>query len=119
MRVVVHFAGIQDRDGAVRILDKIRNRFPWFELVGADGGYDVHQVKDAVAGVPTLRMGIVKRGDDMKDFVVLPRRGVSSGPSHGSVETADWPRAGRASSRRCEPSSPVATQPIIRRFARR
>jgi len=71
MRVVVHSAGIQDRDGAALVLDKIRNRFPWLELVWADGGYNAHQVKNAVAAVPTLRMEIVKRTDDMKGFVVL------------------------------------------------
>ena len=76
MRVVVHSAGIQDRDGAALVLDKIRNRFPWLELVWADAGYNAHQVKDAVAAVPTLRMEIVKRTDDMNGFVVLPRRWV-------------------------------------------
>ncbi|WP_425438491.1 IS5 family transposase [Rhodospira trueperi] len=76
LRVVVHSAGIQDRDGAARVLDKIRNRFPWLELVWADGGYNAHQVKDAVAKIPVLRMEIVKRTDDMKGFVVLPRRWV-------------------------------------------
>lgn len=76
LRVVVHSAGIQDRDGAARVLDKIRGRFPWLELVWADGGYNAHQVKDAVAKIPVLRMEIVKRTDDMKGFVVLPRRWV-------------------------------------------
>ena len=33
MRVVVHSAGLQDWDGAALALDKIRNRFPWLELV--------------------------------------------------------------------------------------
>jgi transposase len=32
MRVVVHSAGTQDRDGAALIIDKIRTRFPWLEL---------------------------------------------------------------------------------------
>lgn len=76
MRVVVHSASIQDRDGAALVLDKIRKRFPWLELVWADGGYHAHQVKDAVAAVPTLRMEIVKRTDNMEGFVVLPRRWV-------------------------------------------
>ena len=39
MRVVVHSAAIQDRDGAGLVLDKIRTRFPWLELIWADGGY--------------------------------------------------------------------------------
>jgi len=76
LRVVVHSAGMQDRDGAVVVLDKIRQRFPWLELVWADSGYNARQVKDAVAKVPRLRIEIVKRSDDMKGFVVLPRRWV-------------------------------------------
>jgi DHA2 family multidrug resistance protein len=76
LRVVVHSAAIQDRDGAGLVLDKIRRRFPWLELVWADGGYNAWQVDAAVAKVPLLRMEIVKRSDDMKGFVVLPRRWV-------------------------------------------
>ena len=74
MRVVVHSAAIQDRDGAGLVLDKIRRCFPWLELIWADGGYNVWQVDAAVAKVPPLRVEIVKRSDDVKGFVVLPRR---------------------------------------------
>lgn len=76
MRVIVHSAGIQDRDGAALVLDKIRSRFPWLELVWADGGYNAHQVDATVAKNPGLRIEIVKRSDDIKGFVVLPRRWV-------------------------------------------
>ena len=76
MRVVVHSAAIQDRDGAGLVLDKIRRRFPWLELIWADGGYNAWQVDAAVAKVPLLRMEIVKRGDNTMGFVVLPRRWV-------------------------------------------
>jgi putative transposase len=76
LRVVVHSAGTQDRDGAALVLDKIRGRFPWLELVWADAGYNAHQVETAIAKVPALRMEIVKRSDDMRGFVVLPRRWV-------------------------------------------
>ena len=55
------------------MLDKIRNSFPWLELLWADSGYKAHQVDAAVATVPSLR---VKRSDDMKGFVLLPRRWV-------------------------------------------
>jgi transposase len=54
----------------------IRSRFPWLELIWADGGYNAWQVDAAVAKVPPLRMEIVKRSDDMKGFLVLPRRWV-------------------------------------------
>ena len=62
MRVVVHSAAIQDRV----VLDKIRRRFPWLELIWADSGYNAWQVDAAVAKVPRLRMEIVKRSDDIK-----------------------------------------------------
>ena len=76
MRVVVHSAAIQDRDGAGLVLDKIRRRFPWLKLIWGDGGYNAWQVDAAVAKVPRLRLEIVKRSDDVKGFVVLPRRWV-------------------------------------------
>ena len=76
MRVVVHSAKIQDRDGAGLVLDKIRRRFPWLELIWADGGYNAWQVDAAVAKVPRLRLEIVKRSADIKGFVIAPRRWV-------------------------------------------
>ena len=69
-------AAIQDRDGAGFFLDKIRRRFPWLELIWADGGYNASRVDAAVAKVAPLRMEIVKPSDHMKGFVVLPRRWV-------------------------------------------
>jgi len=57
-------------------VDRIRRRFPWLELIWADGGYNAWQVDAALAKVPRLRMEIVKRSDDVKGFVVLPRRWV-------------------------------------------
>ena len=67
-------AAIQDRDRAGIVLDKIRQRFPWLELIWADGGYNPWQINAAVAKVPWLRLVIVKRSDYMKGFLVLPRR---------------------------------------------
>ncbi len=76
MRVVVHSAGMQDRDGAALVLARIRNRFPWLELIWADAGYDARQVKTAVAAIPVLRIEIVRRSDDVSGFQVQPRRWV-------------------------------------------
>lgn len=72
----MHSADVQDRDGAVLVIDRIRHRFPWLELIWADGIYNAHQVDIAVAKVPCLRIEIVKRTDDVKGFAVLPRRWV-------------------------------------------
>ena len=44
--------------------------------IWADGGYNARQVDAAVAKVPRLRLEIVKRSEDMRGFVVLPRRWV-------------------------------------------
>lgn len=76
LRLVIHSAGVQDRDGAALVLDRIRQRFNWLELVWADGGYNARQVQHAVALSPPLRVEIVKRSDHDKGFVVLPRRWV-------------------------------------------
>ena len=76
LRIVVHSAAIQDRDGAALVLNKIRESFPGLELVWADGGYNAHQVQAVAAANPGLRIEIVKRSDDVKGFVVLPRRWV-------------------------------------------
>jgi transposase len=76
MWVVIHSAAIQDRDGIALVLDKIRRRFPWLELIWADGGYNAWQAEAAVAKVPVLRIEIVKRSDNPSGFVVLPRRWV-------------------------------------------
>jgi transposase len=77
LRVVVHSAAIQDRDGAALVFDRIRQRFNWLEIVWADGGYNARQVELAVAAQPPLRVEIVKRPDDCSGFVVLPRRWVA------------------------------------------
>lgn len=76
LRVIVHSAAIQDRDGATLVLERIRQRFNWLKLIWADGGYNARQVDAAVAKAPPLRLEIVKRTDGMKGFVVLARRWV-------------------------------------------
>jgi DDE family transposase len=50
MRVVVHSAAIQDRDGAGLVLEKIHRRFPWLELVWTDGGYNTKSSIRQTAG---------------------------------------------------------------------
>ncbi|MGH6846148.1 MAG: transposase [Methylocella sp.] len=58
------------------MLAKIRNSFPWLELVWADAGYNARQVNAAVAKAASLRIEIVNCRDDKKGFVLLPRRWV-------------------------------------------
>jgi len=75
LRVVVHSAGIQDRDGAALVLDGLRARCPHLELVWADAGYLARQVNDAVATVAGLHIEIVKRSQPT-GWELLPRRWV-------------------------------------------
>jgi hypothetical protein len=42
----------QDRDRAALILEKIPDRFPCLELIGADGAYQARQVDAAIADHP-------------------------------------------------------------------
>ncbi len=106
LRVIVHSAGLQDRDGAALVLDKIRQRFPWLKLVWADAGYNAHQVKDAVARSPELRLEIVKRTDDVKGFVVVPRRWVIDRTFSWFGRNRRSPRTTRTLPKASQPSEP-------------
>ncbi len=50
IRLVIHSAGVQDRDGAALLFDRIKLGFPWLECVFADTGYDAQQTYEAAAG---------------------------------------------------------------------
>jgi putative transposase len=74
--VIVHAAGVQDRDGAPDLLKAVRHRFPWLRHVFADGGYAGDKLRDALKGHGDWTIVIIKRSDATKGFVVLPRRWV-------------------------------------------
>src|SRR6202021_3253305 len=111
--------GMRGAQGAAPRPDKIPQRFPWLGLVWADAGYNAHQVKDAVARSPGLRLEIIKRTDDTKGFVVLPRRWVVE-------RTFSWfgrnPRLAKDSENTADPLAAfvplAAIQFAIRRLAR-
>lgn len=75
LAVVVHAASIQDRDGAKLVIALLKDRFPRLKLIWADGGYAGQLIK-WVASFGNWVLEIVKRSDDQKGFVVLPRRWV-------------------------------------------
>ncbi len=75
LAVVVHAANIQDRDGAMLVLEKLRGLFPRLSLIWADGGY-AGKLIDWCASVGHWVLQIVKRWDDVVGFIVLPRRWV-------------------------------------------
>jgi transposase len=75
LAVVVTIAGIQDRDGAHRLLAALRAKFSTIALVWADGGY-AGRLVDWARTVLAFAVTIVKRTDDLTGFQVIPRRWV-------------------------------------------
>ena len=75
LAVVVTIAGIQDRDGAHRLLAALRAKFSTVSLIWADGGYAGRLLAWAQP-VLGLAITIVKRTDDLTGFRVIPRRRV-------------------------------------------
>jgi transposase len=75
LAVVVTGAGVQDRDGARPLLERLRAACLRVALVWADSAYAGALVTWALEQL-RLTLEIVKRSDDMTGFVVLPRRWV-------------------------------------------
>ncbi|MDR8407825.1 IS5 family transposase [Nonomuraea sp. 3-1Str] len=71
--VIVTAASVQDRDGAYPLLARLREKFSTIALVWADGGY-AGRLLTWARDVLHLTVTIVKRSDDLRGFVVLPRR---------------------------------------------
>jgi len=71
--VIVHSAGIQDRDGAKEVLRTLVTRFPGLELIWADGGY-AGKLVTWVATVLQRALVIVKRPRHSQGFQVVQWR---------------------------------------------
>jgi putative transposase len=71
--VVVLAAQIQDREGAKAVLLRAKRLFPRLRLIWADGGYRGKLVRWTKATCGWV-LQIVKRTDDQRGFVVLPKR---------------------------------------------
>ena len=74
--VVVHSAGIQDRDGARLVLSPLAHCFTRLRKIWADGIY-TGNLAEWVWNLRTrnrIDFEMVKRTDNMEGFVVLPRR---------------------------------------------
>jgi len=73
---VVTAASVQDRDGAMHLLDVLRHRCSRLRLIWADQAY----AGDLIAWVWALRrwrnvrLDIVKRPEGAKGFLLLPKR---------------------------------------------
>jgi len=74
--LVIHSAGIQDRDGAPDVLKTILKRWPWLRHIFADGGYAGPKLRGRLEKVGKFTLEIVKRSDQANGFEALPRRWV-------------------------------------------
>src|ERR1035437_1788044 len=93
--VVVHEAGIQDRDGAPPcVLASIRSRYPWLRHIFADGGYAGDKLRKALKRIGEWTIEIIKRSDMVQGFEVLPRRWVVT----VCTMLPSWALSGRCSS---------------------
>ncbi|MFI5300996.1 MAG: IS5 family transposase [Polyangiales bacterium] len=73
--VLITPASVQDRDGGATVLREAHREYPTLEHVWVDGAYNGYPI-EAVRNDTGIRVEMVKRSDDVKGFVVLPRRWV-------------------------------------------
>jgi putative transposase len=70
--VVVHSAGVQDRDGIKRVLAVIKDRVPRLKRIWADGSYEA--AVEWVWSFGRWVLDLVRKPKGLKGFKVLPRR---------------------------------------------
>ena len=75
LHAIVHSAGIQDRDGGILLLATMKRLFPFLEMLFADSASQGPIFADGIAKIlPRLKTEIIKRSDQAKGFVKLPKR---------------------------------------------
>ena len=75
MHALVHAADIQDRDGGALVMATLFGMFPFLLKLYADGGYQGPEFQRSLKkSLARVNLEIVKRSDQVKGFVVLPKR---------------------------------------------
>jgi transposase len=75
LHALVTGAAVQDRDGGIMVLSTLFGQFPFLKKLFADSGYAGPVFHDALANtMPCLAIEIVRRSDQAKGFLVLPKR---------------------------------------------
>jgi transposase len=95
----VHPTDVQDRDGAVLVIEAVHQSFPWLRHLFADSVYNGPNLREALAKFGKWTIEIVKRAADAAAFNCCQAAGSSNEPWLGSIETAAWQRISRRRSR--------------------
>jgi transposase len=75
MHAIVTAADVQDRDGGAWLLGTLFGLYPFLLKLYADGGYQGPEFRNSVKAVLSkVSVEIVKRSDQAKGFIVLPKR---------------------------------------------
>ena len=75
MHAIVHSADVQDRDGGALLMASLFSAFPFLVKLYADGGYQGPEFQSAMERIlARVNLEIVKRSDQAKRFVALPKR---------------------------------------------
>jgi len=105
LALIVHSAGIQDRNGFKELLMEIKGKFPSIKIIYADGGY-TGPIAESIAQEFGFELRIVKRTDKKKKFQILPKRWVVE-------RTFGWLRFYRRLNREYEHIVESATASVI------
>ena len=90
----VHPADVQDRDGAVLVIEAIHQLFPWLRHLFADSVYNGPNLREASGPSRSSNAPLT-----LLAFNCCHAAGWSNEPSRGSIETAAWQRISRLRSR--------------------
>jgi transposase len=75
LHALVTSADVQDRDGGLMVLSTLFGQFPFLKRLFADSAYAGPVFRDGLANaLPSLVTEIVRRSDQARGFVVLPKR---------------------------------------------
>jgi transposase len=77
LHAIVHAADIQDRDGGEMVMATLLGLYPFLLKLYADGGYQGPVFQSAMKSIMAqVDVEIVKRSDQARGFVLLPKRRV-------------------------------------------
>ena len=77
LHAIVNAADIQDRDGGALLMATLFGLYPFLLKLYADGGYQGPVFRAAMKDIMAqVDVEIVKRSDQAKGFVLLPKRWV-------------------------------------------